>query len=124
MSKKGNKALYLVAALAILGVGGYFFMAQAPNAAIGRAHAVKYALDGGCASVMYQNQAGAQERRWVVSPWTLEMTEPSGFFAYISAQNQSARGSCHVVIYVDGALAQEGSASEQYGTATASLRIP
>jgi hypothetical protein len=124
MIKKRNKALYFIAVLVILGVGSYLFMAQAPSKPSGRAHAVKYALDGGCASVMYQNQAGSQERRWVISPWTLEMSEPSGFFAYISAQNQSARGSCHVVIYVDGALAQEGSADEQYGTATASLRIP
>jgi hypothetical protein len=124
MTKKCNRAFYFVLVLAILGAGGYFFLAQAPSRPSDRVHSVKYALDGGCASVIYQNQAGAQERRWVASPWTMEMSEPSGFFAYISAQNQSARGSCHVVIYVDGALAQEGSANAQYGTATASLRIP
>lgn len=75
------------------------------------------------ASLTYRNQDGSTEQHDVNPPWRLRLVQPSGFHAYISAQNESGYGSVIVRLYVNGVEVKTAQSSSKYGIATASGRL-
>lgn len=132
MRRSRDNALRLVAVLLIVGVGAYFLVDRlqsqrnGPPSGQSRLHVIKYVVDGSCAgaNLSYNNQSGGIVQLTVRCPWTLEMSERSGFIAYISAQQWSEVTSCHAAVYIDGQLAQEATEKGQYRVVTASIAVP
>ena len=86
------------------------------------AHRVEYRIGGsaGRASLTYRNASGGSEQNVVSPPTSLSFIAREGAFLYMSAQNESERGTVRVTILVDGRVLQEAVSSTRFGIASAS----
>lgn len=76
------------------------------------------------AIVTYTNEQGGTEQQTVPLPWKRIYYMLPGEFAYISAQNQSDKGSVTCSIELDGTTVKESTSSGAYVIATCSGKIP
>ncbi len=86
-------------------------------------HQITYQVTGSASAVfitLLTPGAVTAQFSGVTPPWSVNYTLTSGFFLYISAQNQTSSGSVTVSIYEDGNLLKQSSSSGAFVTATAS----
>ena len=90
-------------------------------------YTVKYEVTGTTpeVSTTIENESGGTSQFSNVStPWIYEFQRGSGYFVYLSAQNQRSSGSVIVSIYFNGNLYKTSTSSGAYVIATASGSTP
>ena len=71
------------------------------------------------ASLTYETASGT-EQRTVTLPWETAFDVKRGQFVYLSAQNETDRGSVTAEIIVDGASWKKATSTSEYGIANVS----
>ena len=86
---------------------------------------IEYTVSGSAlqASLTFNNQSSGTEQHKVWLPWTYSMVVSKGYFAYISAQNQSSYGSVIVKILLNGTEVKSSESTGEYGIASASGKV-
>ena len=107
----------LVLLLAILACGSK----APPTPTIQSQYAVIYRVNGFAskASLTYETADGT-EQRTVNIPWEMKFTAKRGQFVYLSAQNETDRGSVTAEIIIDGSSWKTATSTSEYGIANVS----
>jgi hypothetical protein len=118
-------ALFLVLLIAGAGEHGTSGSGTASNGLPYGEHRVDYQVEGCQADLTYTSAEGATEQqRDAQLPWSQTLTAPSGFFAYISAQNTCDYGTVDCRIRLDGNTVKYAESTGAYVIASCSGRVP